>query len=81
MLRRLRATADHVVAVTDPPRAPLDVPACVSAHLHELRRCAFARGRATARAQAVGDVLRTVGGVRVLDPTDPLCLERRSARA
>ena len=75
VLRRLRAAARHVIAVTDPPRAPLDVPACVSAHLRELRRCAFARGRATARAQAVSEVLRTVDGIRVLDPTDVLCLE------
>ena len=75
VLRRLRATADHVVVAADPPRAPLDVPACVSEHLKELRRCAFARGRASAEAQAVSEILRTVGGVRVLDPKDVLCLE------
>jgi peptidoglycan/LPS O-acetylase OafA/YrhL len=74
VLRRLRAAADHVVVTTDPPRVPHDVPACVSEHLEELRRCAFARGRAAVRAQAVSDVLREAGGVRVLDPTDQLCL-------
>ncbi len=73
VLRRLRATAGHVVVTTDPPRVPLDVPSCVSEHLDALRRCAFARGRAAARAQAVDDVVRAVDGVRVLDPTDQLC--------
>jgi hypothetical protein len=73
VLRRLSATADHVVVTSDPPRAPLDVPACVSEHLKELRRCAFARGKAAARAQVVSDVVRAVDGVRVLEVADQLC--------
>jgi len=59
---------------TDPPRAAIDVPACVSEHLKELRRCAFARGRAAARAEAVSAVVRTVDGVRALDLSEQLCL-------
>jgi peptidoglycan/LPS O-acetylase OafA/YrhL len=74
VLRRLRAAAGHVVVTSDPPRAPLDVPACVSDHLKELRRCAFARGRAAARAEAVSAVVRTVDGVRALDLSEQLCL-------
>ena len=74
VLRRLRAAAGHVVVTSDPPRTPLDVPGCVSEHLKQLRRCAFARGRAAARAEAVSAVVRTVDGVRAIDLTDRLCL-------
>jgi peptidoglycan/LPS O-acetylase OafA/YrhL len=73
-LRDLRAAASSVVVTTDPPRAPIDVPGCVSDHLRELRRCAFARGPATERARAVAEAARAVSGVTVLDPTDMLCL-------
>jgi hypothetical protein len=51
-----------------------DVPACVSEHLDALRRCAFARGPAAARAREVSDGARLVRGVTVLDPTDLICL-------
>jgi peptidoglycan/LPS O-acetylase OafA/YrhL len=74
VLRRLRGAAAHVVVTSDPPRAALDVPACVSDHLQELRRCAFARGPAAARAEAVSEVVRTVDGVRALDLSEQLCL-------
>ena len=74
VLRRLRGSADHVVVTSDPPRSPLDVPACVSEHLKQLRRCAFARGPAAAGADAVSDVVRAVDGVRALDLADQLCL-------
>jgi len=47
----------------------------VSEHMRELRRCAFARRPASAKARAVSDALRGVDGVRMLDPTDLLCLE------
>jgi peptidoglycan/LPS O-acetylase OafA/YrhL len=73
-LRELHTVAGSVAVVTDPPRAPIDVPGCVSEHLRELRRCAFARGRATARAEQVIDGTRRVRDVTVLDPTDQLCL-------
>ena len=61
--------------MTDTPRVPLDVPACVSEHLKALRRCAFARRPATAKARAVSDALSGADDVRTLDPTDLLCLE------
>jgi len=75
VLRRLGAAADDVIAMTDTPRVPLDVPACVSEHLKALRRCAFARHPASAKARAVSDALSGADGVRTLDPTDLLCLE------
>ena len=51
MLRRLRATAPPSRRGVGPARAPLDVPDCVSEPLHELRRCAFPREPAIAKAQ------------------------------
>ena len=55
VLRRLRATADHVVVAADPPRAPLDVPACVSEHLE---------GAAPVRVRPRPRVGRGAGGER-----------------
>ena len=75
VLRRLRAAAKHVAVMTDPPRAPIDAPDCVSESLRELRRCAFPREKAVRRATVVSDGARRVRGVRVLDATDEFCLE------
>ena len=74
MLRRLRAIAKKVVVVSDPPRPRIDVPDCVSESLHELRKCAFPREPAVAKAQLVSAAARRVRGVLVLDPTDQYCL-------
>ena len=74
VLRRLRAAAGSVVVTVDPPRVTFDVPDCVSEHPRALSRCAFDRGPAVARAQAVAGAARAVPGVRVLDPADLLCL-------
>jgi hypothetical protein len=74
MLRRLRAIAKRVVVVADPPRPRIDVPDCVSRSLRELRRCAFPRGPAVAKAQLVSAAARRVRGVLVLDPTELFCL-------
>ena len=74
MLRRLRAIATKVVVVSDPPRPRIDIPDCVSESLHELRKCAFPREPAIAKAQLVSAAARRVRGVLVLDPTDQYCL-------
>jgi len=74
VLRRVRRAAGEVVVVTDPPRVTFDVPACVSEHLSDLRRCAFARGPAAERATRVSAAAGAIPGVRVLDPTAQLCL-------
>ena len=68
--------------MTDPPRAPLDVPACVSEHLEGAAplRVRPRAPRPPAR-EAVSDVVRTVDGVRVLDPTEPALPRGRCARA
>jgi peptidoglycan/LPS O-acetylase OafA/YrhL len=73
-LRRLRSAAGSVAVLTDAPHPPWDVPACVSAALDDLRRCAFPRSRAVARAVAVSAAAQRVDGVRVIDLTAQFCL-------
>ena len=73
-LGRLQRAAGRVAVVTDAPLPPRDVPACVSAALDDLRRCAFARGPAVARAAAVGAAVERIDGVAVIDPTGEFCL-------
>ena len=74
VLRRLRASAEHAVMVSDPPRPPIDVPECVSESLRELRRCAFPRGAAVEDSETVSVPALSVRGVLVLDPTVEFCL-------
>jgi peptidoglycan/LPS O-acetylase OafA/YrhL len=74
MLLRLRRLVPRVAVFMDPPKPPWDVPDCVSKALHELRRCAFARRPAVARAAAMASGAEHVRGVRVIDPTDEFCL-------
>jgi peptidoglycan/LPS O-acetylase OafA/YrhL len=74
MLRRLRHLAPRVAVIVDPPKPPWDIPDCVSQALHKLRRCAFRRGPAVARANTVAVGARRVRGVRVIDAADRFCL-------
>jgi hypothetical protein len=76
VLVRLRRLAARVAVFVDPPKPPWDVPDCVSRSLHTLRRCAFARGPAVARAAAMASGAERVRGVRVIDATDEFCLRR-----
>ena len=73
-LERLRAAAGRVEVLTDAPRPPWNIPECVSGALRKLRRCAFARGPAVARAFAIRDAVARVRGVRTIDPTNQFCL-------
>jgi hypothetical protein len=74
MLLRLRRLVSRVAVFMDPPKPPWDVPDCVSKALQKLRRCAFARRPAVARAAAMAAGAEHVRGVRVIDPTDEFCL-------
>ena len=75
-LARLRAMARRVVVLIDPPRPPFDIPSCVSEAMRALRRCAFARGPAVARARATRDAVGRLPGVRVIDGVNRFCLAR-----
>jgi hypothetical protein len=72
-VRRLARIAPHVVAIRDTPRPTLNVGGCVEAHMHDLRRCAFARPRPVGQADVISRELERVDGVRVLDPLPELC--------
>ena len=74
-LRRLKASVPKVAVIADAPRPPFDVPACVSAALRELRRCAFPAGGSLARSRVVTEAVRRVEGVRTVDPTSLFCLD------
>jgi SGNH domain-containing protein len=74
MLRRLRRLVPRVAVIVDPPKPPWDIPDCVSRALHKLRRCAFRRGPAVARANAMAAGARRVRGVRVIDASGRFCL-------
>jgi peptidoglycan/LPS O-acetylase OafA/YrhL len=74
VLRRLRATAPHVIVLSDPPRPPFDVPGCVSQSLSHLRRCAFAPDPALVRSRIVTAAVRRVPGVQAIDAAGRFCL-------
>jgi SGNH domain (fused to AT3 domains) len=73
-LARLRAAAGRVAVLTDPPRPPGNIPACVSGAMRHLRRCAFPRARAMAHAAAIRDAVARLPGIGVIDATDEFCL-------
>ena len=73
-LERLRAVAGRVAVLTDAPRPPQNIPSCVSAALHNLRRCAFVGGPAVARAFAIRDAVKRLRGVATIDATSQFCL-------
>jgi hypothetical protein len=76
VLDRLAAAAERVVVLGDPPIPPFYVPDCVAEALDDLRRCAFAAGRATKNARAVNAAIRR-SGAELIDPTSRFCLRDR----
>jgi hypothetical protein len=68
---RLAAIAPLAV-IRDSPRPPIDIPACVAAQLHHLRRCAFER----ARPEVISLSVRGIAGVTLLDPREEFCPRR-----
>ena len=75
-IARLRAAGARVAVLTDPPRPPRNIPSCVSGAMKALRRCAFARGPAVARAATIQAAVERRPGARVIDPTSQFCLAR-----
>jgi peptidoglycan/LPS O-acetylase OafA/YrhL len=75
-LLALRRLVPRVAVLVDTPRPPWDVPDCVSKRPLELRRCAFRRPLAVARARVVAAGAEHVPGVRVIDATGEFCLRQ-----
>jgi hypothetical protein len=66
--RRLAGIAPLTV-IRDSPRPPRDIPACVAAELHHLRRCAFER----TDPDVISLGVRKVAGVKLVDPREEFC--------
>jgi peptidoglycan/LPS O-acetylase OafA/YrhL len=75
-LSRLARMVPRVAVLTDAPRPPFDVPACVAGAMRDLRRCGFPRGAAVARARVLAAAARRARGVRVIDTAGQFCLRR-----
>jgi len=73
----LTSIAPDVVLLADGPRAPGDIPTCLSEHVGDPSACAFPRQGHTAldapltRAEKAAATGR--GGIRFVDPTDLIC--------
>lgn len=72
-LRTLRRTGAPVRVIRENPRPDIDVRACVSESLNNLRRCAFPRRVAWGHRPVNKNAARRVRGVRFLDPLPRLC--------
>jgi peptidoglycan/LPS O-acetylase OafA/YrhL len=72
-LRRLARTGARVVVLRDTPRAPFDVPACVSGALDRLEKCAFPLEGAIDPRAPEAAAARRLRRVRLVDTHKLLC--------
>jgi peptidoglycan/LPS O-acetylase OafA/YrhL len=75
-LRKLRSTGAAVALIEDVPHPNKNIPECVSRSLDHLERCATSRSKAFDYPQVNTRVAEGVGGVRLIDPTPVVCLEK-----
>jgi hypothetical protein len=75
-LERLRSTGAPVALIEDVPHPNKNVPQCVSRSLDHLERCATPRSEALDYPQVNTRVAEDVEGVRLIDPTPVVCLEK-----
>jgi peptidoglycan/LPS O-acetylase OafA/YrhL len=75
-LRELRTTGAPVALIEEVPHPGMNVPECVSRSLDRLKRCATPRSKALAYPQANSRAAAEVEGVRLIDPTSMVCLEK-----
>lgn len=75
LLRKLVGRGSEVAVMVNPPRAPSDPVACVSANLDQLDRCAFERGSSPYR-NYVTRAARRVPGVEPIDVNQVACPAR-----
>jgi hypothetical protein len=73
----LTALAPDVVVMSDGPRAPGDIPTCLSEHVDDPQACAFPRQGHIRRDAALTEAEKAPaqgrGGIRFVDPTDLIC--------
>jgi len=77
VLQRLSSISPDVVVLSDGPRAPADVPTCLSEHVGDPAACSFPRRGHTALDEPLSiaehRAARRLDGIRFVDPTDILC--------
>jgi peptidoglycan/LPS O-acetylase OafA/YrhL len=75
-LRKLRGTGAPVALIEDVPHPNKNVPQCVSRFLDRLRECATPRSEALGFPKVNTRAAAEVDGVRLIDPTTMICLEK-----
>jgi len=75
-LRKLRSTGASVALIEDVPHPNKNIPECVSRSLDHLERCASPRSKALDYPQVNTRVAEEIEGVRLIDPTPVVCLEK-----
>ncbi|MDQ3184534.1 MAG: acyltransferase, partial [Actinomycetota bacterium] len=75
-LRKLRSTGAPVALIEDVPHPTKNIPECVSRSLDHLERCAAPRSKALDYPKVNTRVAEEVEGVRLIDPTPVVCLEK-----
>jgi SGNH domain-containing protein len=73
VVRRLLDGGAAVVAISDGPRPPFDVPSCVARNLRDPGRCAFARSPAVERSRVITRALGRVAALTQVDPAARIC--------
>jgi peptidoglycan/LPS O-acetylase OafA/YrhL len=76
-LRKLRTTGAPVALIEDVPHPNKDIPECVSQALDDLERCAIPKRKALDYPKINTHAAQAVEGVRLVNPTPMLCLEKR----
>jgi peptidoglycan/LPS O-acetylase OafA/YrhL len=75
-LEKLRSTGAAVALIDDVPHPDKNIPQCVSRSLDHLRECATPRSKALAYPRVNARAAGEVEGVRLIDPTSEVCLEK-----
>jgi hypothetical protein len=75
-LKKLRSTGAPVALIEDVPHPNKNVPQCVSRSLDRLKECATPRDEALGYPRVNARAAEDVGGVRLIDPTSEVCLEK-----
>jgi hypothetical protein len=75
-LETLQSTGAAVALIEDVPHPNKNVPQCVSRSLERLRGCATPRSKALGYPKVNARAAEEVEGVRLIDPTSEVCLEK-----
>lgn len=75
-LEKLRSTGAAVALIDDVPHPDKNIPQCVSRSLDHLQECATPRSKALAYPRINARTVAEVDGVRLIDPTSEVCLEK-----